>query len=116
MNGQSESAGASRSSRARNRRVGWTIRITPVGVGLLVVFNLLVVTGLAIGITQILQNPNLPWGISQLIPSDTPLAETTPTQPAPTLTLTPLPTASPTTQPSETFTPAPATASPQPVS
>jgi TolB protein len=116
MNEQSDSAGASRSSRARNRRVGWTIRITPLGVGLVVVFNLLVVTGLAIGIIQILQSPNLPWGISQLIPSDTPLAETTPTQPAPTLTLTPLPTASPTTQPSETYTPAPATASPQPIS
>ena len=116
MSGQPEPTGASRSSRARNRRVGWTIRITPLGVGLLVVFNLLVVSGLAIGITQILQNPNLPWKISQVMPSDTPRMESTPIDPTPTLTLTPPLSASPTTQPSETTTAEPATASPQPIS
>lgn len=116
MSGQPEPTGASRSSRARNRRVGWTIRITPLGVGLLVVFNLLVVSGLAIGITQILQSPNLPWKIGQVMPSDTPRMETTPIDPTPMLTLTPPPSASPTTQPSETSTPEPATASPQPIS
>lgn len=116
MSGQSEPIGASRPSRARNRRVGWAIRITPVGVGLVVIFNLLVVSGLAIAITQILQSPNLPWGIGQVLPSNTPLQATAPTEPLPTLTLTPLPSESPTIQPSETFTPAPATASPQPIS
>jgi TolB protein len=116
MSGQPEPAGASRSSRARNRRVGWTIRITPLGVVLLVVFNLLVVSGLAIGIIQILQSPDLPWKISLVMPSDTPVAEMTQTKAAPTLTHTSVPSASPTTQPAETSTPVPATSSPQPIS
>ena len=72
MSGQPEPTGATRSTRARNRRVGWTIRITPFGVVLLVVFNLLVLSALAIGITQILQMPNLPWQVSQVDPFELP--------------------------------------------
>jgi TolB protein len=116
MTAPPESAGTSRSSRARNRRVGWTIRITPIGVVLLVVFNLLVVSGLAIGITQILQSPNLPWLVKIFVPSSTPFVESTPTIIAPTLTRTPLPSDSPTARPSGTPTVEPATPSPQPIS
>jgi hypothetical protein len=60
-----------------------------VGVGLLVVFNLLVVSGLAIGITQFLRNPGLPWKLNQARPSDTLLVETILTTPDSTLTYTP---------------------------
>ncbi len=116
MSGQPEPTGATRSTRARNRRVGWTIRITPFGVVLLVVFNLLVLSALAIGITQILQMPNLPWQVNQVIPSITPSIEKSPTDITPTVTRTPVPSNSPTALPSETFTPEPATASPQPIS
>ena len=114
MTGLSDTSGESRSSRGRNRRVGWTIRITPFGIMLLVVFNLLVLSALTIGIAQFLQIPNLPWQISSVIPSDTPSIEKTSTDTTPTLTWTPVPSNSPTARPSETSTPELATASPQP--
>lgn len=116
MTSQSEPSGSPRTSRSRQRRVGWNIRITPMGVLLLAGINLVILSGLAFGITRILQNPNLPWGLSQVNPTGTKIIETTITNNPPTLTLTSQPTASQTTQPSETSSPEPATASPQPIS
>lgn len=116
MTSQSEPSEPSRSSRARYRRVGWTIRITPLGVLLLAVINLTLLGGLAFGITRILQLPNLPWGVNQVIPTDTSGVEITNPSISPTLTHTIQPTASATIQPSETPTTEPATASPEPIS
>jgi len=116
MTSQSESSGSSRSSRSRLRRVGWTIRITPLGVLLLAVINLVILGGLAFGITRILQLPNLPWQMNNIIPANTIYVETTTASISPTLTPTNQPSASPTIQPSVTTSPEPETASPQPIS
>src|SRR4030066_345699 len=116
MPSQTEPAEPAHPSRSRNRRVGWTIRITPSGVLLLVVINLVILGGLAFGITRILQIPNLPWGINQGSPTITPLVETTTSKITASLTHTIQPTVSATIQPSETPSPEPATASPQPIS
>ncbi len=116
MTSQSEPSEPARPSRSRNRRIGWTIRITPPGVLLLVVINLVILSGLAFGITRILQIPNLPWGINQGSPTITPLVETTTSKITASLTHTIQPTVSATIQPSETPSPEPATASPQPIS
>jgi TolB protein len=113
---QSEPSDAPRSPRSRNRRVGWTIRITPSGILLLAVINLVILGGLAFGITRILQIPNLPWGINHGIPTDTPSVKTSTPDISPTLTHTIQPMASATIQPSETPSAEAATASPQPIS
>jgi TolB protein len=113
---QSEPSDSPRPPRSRNRRVGWTIRITPMGILLLVVINLIILGGLAFGITRIMQLPNLPWGINQVIPTNTPIIETITPTISPTPTHTIQPTASATIQPSETPSSEAATASPQPIS
>ncbi len=115
MTDQGEPTGSSRSYRSRNRRVGWTIRITPLGVLLLMVFNLLVAAGLVVGVMRLLQASGHPWLLGQVPASETPLSETTPTDLPPTQTSTRQPTVSPTTQPSSTLPPNPGTPSPQPV-
>ena len=116
MTSQSEPSDPPRPSRARHRRVGWTISITPSGILLLAVINLVILGGLTFGITRILQIPNLPWGRNNGIPSDTPFVETAVSSIAPTLTYTIPPSASYTAQPSDTSSPESGTASPQPIS
>ena len=113
---QSEPSDSPRSPRSRNRRVGWTIRITPLGLLLFAAINLVILGGLAFGMTRILQVPNLPWGINHVIHTDTPIVETTTSFVAPTLTHTIQPAPSATIQPSETPSAEPATPSPQPIS
>ncbi len=116
MTDQGEPTGASRSYRSRNRRVGWTIRLTPLGVILLAVFNLLVVIGLVVGVMRIIQVTGNRWLVGQVSASKTPLSETTPTDIPSTLTPIKQPTVSPSTQPSSTSQPGTPTPSLQPVS
>lgn len=115
MTSQQESKGSSRPSRSRQRRVGWTIRVTPSGVLLLAAINLVILGGLAFGISRIMQWPNLPWQINNFIPTDTSFVETITPSVSTTATSTNQPTDSPTPQPTVTSTPEPATASPQPI-
>lgn len=105
---------ASQPQRLRRRRMGWTIRITPTGVFLLGVTNLVILAGLAYAIAWLL-NSNGFHGLS-LSASPTPsVTFAAPTNPLPTLTLTIRPSASATTRPPDTTTPEPATPSPQPI-
>ena len=115
MASQSDSSGSPRSSHTRNRRVGWTIRITPTGIVLLSVINLVILGGLAFGISQLLQPASLNGGISQLILTATPLMDTKTAQSSPTFTSTIQPSATATHLPSDTPTPEAATSSPQPI-
>jgi TolB protein len=116
LSSQSEPSESPRTSHLRNRRVGWTIRITPLGILVLAVINLVILGGLAFGITRISQLPNLPWRVNHAVPTDTPSVGPTTSNITPTFTHTIQPTASPTIQPSDTPSAEPATASPQPIS
>jgi len=94
--------------------VGWTVRITPTGILVLLLINLLVLGGWAYGISQVMAGSSV---LGNLFPG---LLPETPTQAAPThvtVTLTPTtrPSASPTTQPAETTLPSTTTPSPQPI-
>src|SRR4030067_3449388 len=55
MTSQHESPGSSQTSHSRRRRVGWTIRISPAGILLLVVINLIIVGGMTYGISRVMQ-------------------------------------------------------------
>jgi TolB protein len=85
-----------RSARSRQRGVGWTIRITPAGILLLLVINLVILGGWAFSISRLLQRFNVPLGVISLTPTNSPQAEITGTAIPPT--------ASPTNRPSETST------------
>jgi TolB protein len=83
---------------------------------LLAVINLVILGGLAFGISWIMQLPNLPWQTNNFIPTDTSIVDTPIPSISITVTPTSQPTDSPTPQPIDTSTPEPATASPQPIS
>ncbi len=106
----------SRIPRPRRRGVGWTIRITPVGILLLILINLAILIGLAYLTTQLLQGPGQAWLASFGFITDTPSAVPTNTEAPATHTPTSKPSESPTVQPSATSTPEPPTATPQPIS
>src|SRR4030043_1521216 len=53
MTSQFKPTGSPPPTRSQRRRKGWTIRISPAGVLLLVVINLIVLGGLAYGISQL---------------------------------------------------------------
>ena len=116
MTSQPESNGSSRLSRTRRRRVGWTIRVTPSGVLLLAAINLVVLGGMAFGISRIMQRSNLPGQTNSFIPTDTTFVETITPTTSVTATSTNQSTDPPTAQPPLPSTPEPATASPQPIS
>jgi TolB protein len=111
-----ESNDSSRLSRTRRRRVGWTIRVTPSGVLLLALINLVILGGLVFGISRIMPRSNIPGQTNSRIPTDTTFVETITPTTSTTATSTNQPTDSPTPQPIESSTPEPATASPQPIS
>ena len=114
MTNQSEPPSSSRSSRAQRRRVGWTIRITPAGVLLLVIINLIILGGLAYGISRLMKLSFFPGQPNNNKPSDTPMIATVSSIPT-EITSTSQPTTSPPVQSTDTSTPNPITASPQPV-
>ena len=104
-----------RHTRARRSGVGWTLRITPVGLLILAVINLAVLSGLAYGINWFVARLNTPG--QALVPSNSisPLVKAT-TGPPATQTPTTQPSATFTAQPSHTYTPEPPNPSPQPIS
>jgi len=114
MSSQSDPSSTPRSTRSQRRRMGWTIRITPAGVLLLVLINLLILAGWGYGISQLMKESGLPGQVNIEKPSDTPMAVSVTYTPAEAPT-TNQPTASPTVQTTDTSTPVPATASPQPL-
>jgi TolB protein len=114
MSSQSEPSNTPRPMRDQRRRRGWTIRITPAGVLLLVVINLLILGGWVYGITRFMNGSVMPGQESTDIPSETPM-EVSVTYTPVEVTATSQPTASPTAQSTDTATPDPATASPQPL-
>ena len=117
MASQLGSNGSSRPSRINRRRVGWTIRVTPSGVLLLAAINLVILGGLAFGISRIIPSSNLPGQTNNFIPTDTLFIKTVTPIISTTATATKQPTISSTPQPKEeTSTPEPATSSPQPIS
>ena len=115
MTSQFKPTSSPRPTRSQRRRKGWTIRITPAGVLLLVVINLIVLGGLAYGISQLMSwylFPGLP-NIDKTLDTPTEVINTSfPTEE----TATSEPTASPTAISTDTSTPNPITASPQPLS
>jgi TolB protein len=116
MTNQPDSSGSPRPLRARNRRVGWNIRITPTGILLLTLINLVILGGLSYGISRLLQSRGFTAGLNQAAQTNTPGVVTTTSNPSPTLTSTLQPSESTTSPPSETPTRQPATVSPQLIS
>jgi TolB protein len=116
MTERSESTSSYRSTRARRRGTGWTLKITPLGVLFLVLINLFIIAALVFFITRYLQITDLPWQSALMGPSDTPTYPTSTATSTASRTPTLQPSASPTALPSETPSPAPATPSPQPIS
>jgi TolB protein len=114
MTNQFEPPSSSSSLRSRRRRVGWTIRITPAGVLILVLINLLILGGWAYGIGQVMTRPDFLGGLFPNLRSYTPTEAIATSIPA-TLTPTSQPTASSTVQPTDSPTPNPVTPSPQPI-
>ncbi len=114
MTSQSDSSGSPRLPRARNRRVGWTVRISPSGILLFSVINLVILGGIAFGISRLMQKSGSP--LTPLLPSETRLASIHTTSPSPTSTSTIQPSVTYTNQPSGTPSPEAATPSPQPIS
>jgi TolB protein len=94
--------------------MGWTIRITPAGVLLLVLINLLILVGWGYGISQFMTGSGVPGQENIEKPSVTPMGIRVSYTPA-EVTVTNQTTASPTVQLTDTSTPNPATASPQPL-
>jgi len=115
MTSQAEPSGPSPASRSRRRRVGWTIRITPTGILVLLLINLLILGGWAYGISQVMTRPGFLGGLFPNLQPDTP-TEAIPTSVPATLTPTIQPTPSLTVQPTDTPTLDPVTPSPQPIS
>jgi len=116
MTSQSESSNPSRPPRLRRRGVGWTLRITPLGIVVLALFNLAILIGLVYVSTRVLQGSGQSWLASLGFASDTPSAVPTTTEIPATDTPTPKPSETPTTVPSATSTPVPASATPLPLS
>ena len=115
MTNQIEPTGSPRLPRTQRRRMGWTIRITPTGVLLLVLLNLIILGGLAFGISRLMKLSLFPEQLNNIKSSDTPLVSTVTKLPA-EITSTRRATSSPTVQSTETTTPNSITASPQPIS
>jgi TolB protein len=114
MNSQFEPISSSRPTRAQRRRMGWTLRITPAGVLLLVLINLIILGGLVYGISQLIKGSYFSSLTNINTPSDTPqavIASSTLT----VVTATSEPTTSPTATSTDTSTPNPVTASPEPL-
>ncbi|OGO63793.1 MAG: hypothetical protein A2030_04315, partial [Chloroflexi bacterium RBG_19FT_COMBO_50_10] len=115
MTSQFKPTGSPPPTRSQRRRKGWTIRITPAGVLLLVVINLIVLGGLTYGISQLMSwylFPSVP-NIDNTLDTPTEVINTSfPTEE----TVTSEPTASPTAISTDTSAPNPITASPQPLS
>jgi TolB protein len=107
--------GPSRPTRQRRTRDGWTIRITPVGVVLLVVVNLAILGGLAYGISRLAEQftPRQPEAASTT--ANGLLAEATTAGVPPSDTPTVKPLVTDTALPSKTTTQAAPTASLQPI-
>ena len=114
MTNQFEPSESPRPTRAQRRRVGWTIRITPTGVLLLVIINLIILGGLAYGISRLMKYSFIPGQSNNNKPSDTPMMATVTSIPT-KIPPTSQPNSSPTTQSTDTSTPNPITASPQPI-
>jgi TolB protein len=110
--------GPSRPARKRRPGVGWTIRITPAGLIVLAIINLAILGGWAYGIIRIMQRFNVSWVSAPPTPTNIIQAKATtailPTN-SPTAQLAEI-SATYTPQPSETSTPEPPIASPQPIS
>lgn len=115
MTAKIEPSNPSPSTRSRRRRTGWTIRISPAGVLLLVIINLLILGGLAYGIIRLMNWYNFTGQLNSATASETSSAVTT-TSVVASVTSTSQPTASPTLQPTVTSTTESATVSPQPIS
>ena len=115
MTSQTEQDGLQRLARMRRKGVGWTIRITPAGLFILLVLNLAILGGVAYGISRLIPRSNNP---GQVMVGTSPAAAlvkaTTGLPPTQTSTLTPSHVS--TSQPSQTSTPETPTASPQPIS
>jgi hypothetical protein len=115
MTSQFKPTGSPPPTRSQRRRKGWTIRITPAGVLLLVVINLIILGGLTYGISQLMS-----WYLSPSVPNidntlDTPTEVINTSFPTEE-TATSEPTTSPTAILTDTSAPNPITASPQPLS
>jgi TolB protein len=115
MTAKIEPSNPSPSTRSRRRRTGWTIRISPAGVLLLVIINLLILGGLAYGIIRLMNWYDFTGQLNSATASETSSAVTT-TSVVASVTSTSQPTASPTLQPTVTSTTESATVSPQPIS
>lgn len=111
-----EQNGPSRPVRTRRRGVGWTIRITPVGLLFLILINLAILGGLAYGLSRIMQRINLPGQMNNSTPTTGSLMQATTSRSFPTDTATSQPLVTSTESPSITSTPEPPTTSPQPIS
>ncbi len=109
MTSQSDQNSPPRQGRGRRKGVGWTIRITPVGLLVLGLINLAILAGLAYGLSRLVRRSNLPPQASEAV------LQATTAKPA-TLTPTTQPSETYTPQPSQTNTPETPTASPQPIS
>lgn len=109
-----ESSNASPPSRAKRRRGGWTVRITPTGILLFALINLLVLGGLIFGIGWAMKWPGISAPLISAEQSPTFTITALPSIP-PTQTITHQPTLSPTHQPTGTPVPPTVTASPQPI-
>jgi TolB protein len=114
MTSPPEASGSSRSARPRHRRNGWTLRLTPSGVMLLVAINLVILGGLAYGISRMLDWSTLQAQLITLSPTSTFSIETT-TTPLTTITPSHIPSGSPTPQPAASRTPQPPSPSPHPL-
>src|SRR4030066_744316 len=106
MTNKFEPSSAPQASRSRRRRVGWTIRITPTGILILLLINLLILGGWAYGISQVMTRPGFLGGLFPNLQPDTP-TEAIPTSVPATLTPTIQPTASLPVQPTDNPTLAP---------
>lgn len=107
--------GPSRPMRTRRHGIGWTIRITPIGLLLLAITNLIILGALAYGISRLLQRSNLLGLANDPTPANTALTLATETLVQPTSSPTNLPSATQTPKPSVTSTPKSPAFSPQPI-
>jgi TolB protein len=105
-----------RPARSRRHGVGWTFRITPAGVILLIVINLAILGGWAYGLNRLMQRFNTPASVISPTATNIILAAATNTLHPPTRTPTNQPSINAVTQHPDISTTEPPTSSPQPIS